>query len=135
MSWSRLLLAAFAGGVITSMTDWFFMGADGLYKKFDHHPEIWRRWERGEMRAVMWASVFPFLTCGAFAWLCAWLHLQSIGATTLLALAIWVIAAMPTLVVNGLFVKISPVVTAAYGAGWLVKLLVAAVAVALIAAY
>jgi len=29
------------GGIVSSMTDWLFMG-DLLYKRFDRHPEIWR---------------------------------------------------------------------------------------------
>ena len=41
MSWVRIALAALAGGIASSMTDWLFMG-DWLYKRYDRHPEIWR---------------------------------------------------------------------------------------------
>jgi hypothetical protein len=49
-----------------------------------------------------------------------------------LALAIWLVGPLPLLIVNGLFIKLRFAITASYSLGWLVKLVVAAVAVTLI---
>jgi len=133
MSWGRIVLAALAGGVVTSITDWLFMGSDWLYKRYDRHPEIWRFSGQGETKAVIWASLLPFLTCAAFAVTCAWLQVHSFGAAFILALAVWIIASLPLTIANTLFIKVSPAIAAAHAFGWLVKLTIAAAAVALIA--
>jgi hypothetical protein len=131
MPWGRIVLAAFVAGIAASMTDWLFMG-DWLYKRYDRHPEIWRVSAQTETKAILWASLLPFLTCGAFALTYAGLRLRSLSAALLLAVAVWLIAALPLLVVNALFIKISPTITTSYALGWLVKLVLAAVAIALI---
>ena len=105
---------------------------DWLYKRYDRNPEIWRVSAQTETKAILWASLLPFLTCGAFAFTYAWLRLHSLSAALLLAFAVWLIAALPLLVVNALFIKISPAITTSYALGWLVKLMLAAGAVALI---
>lgn len=132
MSVTRVILAGLAAGIVTSMgTDWLFAG-DWLYKRFDRHPEIWRVTGQNETKAIVWASFLPFVTCVVFAFTCACLHLVSFGSCSLLALAIWVIAIVPLMVVNALFMKISPPIATSHALGWLVKLLIAAAAVALI---
>jgi hypothetical protein len=74
-----------AGGVSSSLMDWLFMG-DWIYKRLDHSPEIWRYpGGHGETRAIIWASLFPFLTCAVFALLCIHLHLFSYSGTIGLA--------------------------------------------------
>ena len=81
MPWTRIALAVLASGIVSSMTDWLFMG-DWLYKRYDKHPEIWRyRGGQGETRAIVWASLLPFLTCSVLILVCARLHLTSYGAT------------------------------------------------------
>lgn len=108
------------------------MGGDWLYKRYNRHPEIWRVTGQTESKAIYWASPLPFITCGVFVITYAWLHLHSFAAAAGLALAVWIIAALPLLVVNSLFMKIAPAITTSYAIGWLVKLALAAVAVALI---
>ncbi len=132
MPWFRITLAAVASGIVSSMTDWLFMG-DWLYKRYDQHPEIWRHSRgQGEAKAIVWASLLPFLTCGVFALVCARLHLYSYGVTIKLALGIWLIAVLPLTVANALFIKLTPAIAAAHALGWLFKLALAGLAVALI---
>jgi hypothetical protein len=131
MPWIRVVLAALAGGIVASMTDWLFMG-DWLYKRYDRHPEIWRVTGQTETKAIIWASLLPFLTCFVFALTCECLHLHSFSATFLLALAVWLIAALPLLVANALFIKTGPAITTSYALGWLVKLIIAGLATTLI---
>jgi hypothetical protein len=137
MSSIRFALTVLGGGMVGSLTDWLFMG-DLLYKRFNPHPEIWRfsSGQKGhrltEMRAIAWSTPLPFLTCAVFALLCAHLELHAIGATAALALAIWLIAPLPLLIVHSLFMKIHPAIVVSYSLGWLAKLLVSALAVTLI---
>ena len=132
MSAARLLIAALAGGFASSMTDWFFHG-DWLYKRYDRHPEIWRRWSKGETTAVLWASGLPFFSCAVFAFACWWLHLHLLRATLTLAVAVWLMVPLPLTVANALFMKLTPAITVSHALSWLVKLALAAAAVSLIA--
>jgi hypothetical protein len=132
MNWIRVALTVFAGVFVASLTDWLFMG-DWLYKRYNQHPEIWRYPHgQGEMKAIVWSAPLPFVTCAFFTLLCARLNLHSYSATLKLALAIWLVGPLPLLIVNGLFIKLHSAITAAYSLGWLVKLVVAALAVTLI---
>jgi hypothetical protein len=132
MSVTRLLLAALAGGFASSMTDWFFH-SDWIYRRYDRHPEIWRKWSSGESTAVLWASMLPFLTCAVFAFACAWLHLRSLPETFTAAVAVWLMAPLPLTIANSLFMKLGPAIATSHALSWLVKLALAAAAVSLIA--
>src|SRR6516225_10655613 len=130
MSWMRFLAAVVVAGVVSSLTDWLFMG-DLLYRKFNRHPEIWRhRGGQGESAAIAWSSPLPFLTCAAFCWLCVAFDFYRAEEIFKLAIGIWLVAPLPLLVTHGLFIKLEPPIVASYGAGWLVKLLVVAAAAA-----
>jgi hypothetical protein len=132
MPWGRIALAVLASGFVSSMTDWLFMG-DWLYKCYDRNPEIWRyRGGQGEGKAILWSSVFPFLTCGVFVIASACLHLHSYCETFPLAVAIWLIGPLPLTIVNALWLKLAPAIAASWAVGWLVKLAFAALAVTLI---
>jgi hypothetical protein len=131
MSWIRLIFAILAGGIVASMTDWLFMG-DWLYKRFDRHPEIWRVSGRNEATAIAWASPLPFLTCACFAFTCCWLQFHSFRTTMLFALSVWIMAVLPLIIANALFIKIGLLIALSYAFSWQVKLLIAATAVALI---
>jgi hypothetical protein len=132
MPWGRIALAVLASAIVSSLTDWLFMG-DWLYKRHDRHPEIWRYpGGQGESRAILWSSVLPFLTCGVFVLVCASLHIYSYLETFKLAASIWLIGPLPLTIVNALWIKLTPAIATAHALGWLVKLALAALAVAII---
>jgi hypothetical protein len=132
MPWGRIALAVLASAFVSSLTDWLFMG-DWLYKRYDRNPEIWRYCGgQGEDKAILWSSLLPFVTCGVFVPVCARLHLYSYCATLKLAVAIWLIGPLPLTITNALWLKLAPPIAASYSLGWLVKLVLAALAVVLI---
>jgi hypothetical protein len=132
MNWTRVALTVLAGGVVASLSDWLFMG-DWLYKRYNKYPEIWRHPHgQGEMNAIVWSAPLPFVTCAAFTLLCTGLNLHSYSSTLKLALAIWFVGPLPLLIVTALFIKLHSAIAASYSLGWLVKLVVAAVAVVLL---
>jgi len=125
MHWTRIVLITLGAGIVTSLTDWFFAG-DWLHRRFTY-PEIWR--QGSESKAIAVSSAFPFLTCFVFSCLAARLHLNSMHAAQKLAAAIWLIGPLPLILTNAAWMKLHRVFVASYSIGWLVKLLIAALAV------
>jgi hypothetical protein len=123
MSWTRLATIVIGAGVASSLTDWFFAG-DWLHRRWTY-PEIWRP---GEGRAIALSAPLPFLTCGVFAYVAARLGLHSTASTIKLAAAVWLMGPLPLILTNAAFMKLHRVFVASYAIGWLVKLLIVAVA-------
>jgi hypothetical protein len=124
MNWTRFVGVAVGTGIASSLTDWFFAG-DWLHKRYTYR-EIWR--EGAEGRAIALTSPLPFLTCGVFAYIIVWLGLQSVGSDVKLAFAIWLLGPLPLILTNAAFMKLHRVFVVSYAAGWLVKLILVAVA-------
>ena len=127
MSPSHIALAILLSGLAVSMTDWFFFGVL-FHDKYLAYPETWRGSVAGgaEGKAVAWSILLGFVTCGAFVFACAALHAPPI----LFAVAVWLMAPLPIVTSNALFIKLHPRTVVAHALGWLAKLLVAAGAVA-----
>jgi hypothetical protein len=127
MPWARLAAVVVGAGVLSSLTDWFFAG-DWIHKRFTY-PEIWRK--GAEARAIALTSPLPFLTCLVFAALAWRLGLRTVPSAAKLAAAIWLLGPLPLILTNAAFIKMHRVFVACYATGWLVKLLIVAVAVGL----
>lgn len=125
MNWTRLVLITVGAGIVTSLTDWFFAG-DWLHHRYTY-PEIWR--QGGETRAIALTSPLPFLTCGIFAYMSARLGLHSLASTVKLAGAVWLIGPLPLILTNAAFMKLHRAFVTSYAVGWLIKLMIAAIAV------
>jgi len=125
MNWPRLALIAIGAGILTSLTDWFFAG-DWLHQRFTY-PEIWRK--GAEARAIALTSPLPFLTCGIFAYVSAWLGLHSVAGALKLAIAVWLMGPLPLILTNAAFMKLHRVFVASYATGWFIKLAIVAIAV------
>jgi hypothetical protein len=125
MSWMRLALITTGAGVVTSLTDWFFAG-DWLHHRFTY-PEIWR--QGVETKAIALTSPLPFLTCGFFAYVSARMGLHSAASALKLAIAVWLIGPLPLILTNAAFMKLHRVFVVSYATGWLIKLVIAAIAV------
>jgi hypothetical protein len=123
---TRLALIIVCTGIVTSLTDWFFAG-DWLHRRFTY-PEVWR--SDAEPRAIVLTSPLPFVTCGVFACMLAWLGFLSLSGTTKMAFAIWLIGPLPLILTSAAFIKLHRVFVVSCAIGWLVKLLIVALAVA-----
>ena len=134
MTLGRMALAIFLSGLVVSMTDWFFFGVL-FHDKYLAYPEIWRGSVAGagEGKAVVWSILLGFVTCGAFIVACSAFQVRGHAAAASLAAAIWGMVPLPLLITNALFIKLHPLTVVAHALGWLVKLLVAAAAVAWLA--
>ena len=125
MNWARLVSIIVGAGVVSSLADWFF-GGDWIHRRYTY-PEIWRQGAEGKAIAV--TSPLPFLTCGVFAYVAARLGLHSVSSAVKLAVAVWVIGPLPLILANAAFMKLHRVFVASYAIGWLIKLIIVAVAV------
>lgn len=125
----NLLWAALAGAILGSLADWLFAGVL-FHSRYLLHPEVWRT-TSNDTRRVMIAQLTTLLTAGGFAILAYRLGTTHWRPAFELAGLIWLIAPLPLLIANALFIKIDWLVTASHAAGWLAKLLLCAAAVSL----
>jgi hypothetical protein len=125
MTWARLVAVAIGTGVVSSLTDWFFAG-DWIHRRYSY-PEVWRQGD--ESRAIALTSPLPFVSCGVFALLAARLGLHSVWSALKLAVAVWLIGPFPVILTDAAFMKLHRIFVVSYATGWLIKLVIVAVAV------
>ena len=123
----NLIWATLAGAVFGSLADWLFAGIL-FHDRYKVYPEVWRG--GGERGRILAAQGLALVTAGAFVALAAKLGQTDMVGALKLAAMIWLIAPLPLLLANALFIKIDHLVTASHAAGWLVKLLLIAAATA-----
>ncbi len=129
MDW-HVFAASIVGAVLGSIADWVFAGVL-FHGRYQRHPEVWRIGGSESLR-IGAAQVLCLLTSVAFVALASMLGQVDLSGTLKLAAMIWLIGPLPLLVTNSLFIKIDPLVTASHAAGWLVKLLLIALATAIL---
>ena len=125
----HIMLAILLSGVAATMTDWFFGGVL-FHDKYLAYPEVWR-WignKSAEVTAVGWSVVLGFVTCTAFILTYYAFHVHGYAAAVRLAFAVWLIAPLPLLITNSLFIKMHPLTVVAHSLGWVVKLVLAGIA-------
>lgn len=128
---TRILIAIGVSFVAASLADWLFMGVL-FHERYKVFPEVWRD-EGSETRRILIAQIYAAMTAVGFVALASTVHPHGIGGSLTLATLIWVIAPLPLLLGNHLFLKLDPLVTASHAAGWLVKLaLIAGVTAAIL---
>ena len=129
MDW-HVFAASVAGAILGSLADWVFAGVL-FHGRYQLHPEVWRT-GTSETLKIGGAQILCLVTSVAFVALASMLGRVELLGTITLAAMIWLIAPLPLLITNSLFIKIDPLVTAAHAAGWLVKLLLIAIATAIL---
>lgn len=124
----RILMAIIAAGLITSLTDWLFMGVL-FHKKYLAYPEVWRiKPGQPDARLIFWSQVVGLVSCAAFILVCARLGFHTWAATMKLAAMGWAMGPLPILVQNLMWTKVHHLITVAHLLGWLVRLAVCGVA-------
>jgi len=129
MDW-HIFAASILGAILGSLADWVFAGVL-FHGRYQLHPEVWRTGGSETLR-IGGAQVLSLLTAVAFVALAVMLGQVDFAGALKLAAMVWLIAPLPMLVTNALFIKIDPLVTASHAAGWLAKLLLIAIATAII---
>lgn len=125
MNITHFVLAVFAAIIVSSLTDWFFFGVL-FHARYQAYPEVWRSEFSGnkEWKAIIMATVLSVFMAATFLFVLHGLGLHGFLQPLKLALAIWLIAALPMTVTNFIFIKLHPGVLISHALGWLVRLVV-----------
>jgi hypothetical protein len=119
MDW-RLVAAIVAGLVAASLIDWLFAGVL-FHDRYQAHPEVWRV-NGANPVALMAAQALSIPTVVGLVALMRITDHTSLQQALGLAALVWLIAAAPAIMANGIYIKIHPYVVASHTIGWLVKL-------------
>ncbi|MGN6147737.1 MAG: hypothetical protein ACTHPD_04285 [Rhizomicrobium sp.] len=128
MTW-KIIAAIIASGIISSFTDWFFMGVL-FHDRYQKYPETWwpRSGQAAERGAIMSSTALGFITAAAVALLCDYAGVTSISGGLIVAVLAAAAGPLVITLTNGMWVKIDPAVTFAHTAGYIVRFLIAGIA-------
>ncbi len=129
MDW-RLAAAIVAGLIVASLIDWLFAGVL-FHDRYQAHPEVWRT-NGPNPRALIAAQALTVPTVVGLVALMAITGHTSLSSALAVAALVWLIAAAPAILANGLYIKIHPLITASHTVGWLAKLAAIAATASLI---
>jgi uncharacterized membrane protein len=127
MNWTHICLAIVAAAVAGSITDWLFFGVL-FHGKYLVYPEVWKKREGGEGPQIAMSSVAGLIGTAAFIILCAGLYFNAYHMALKLAVAVWLIAIVPVLANEHIFMRLHPALFVSHSIGYLVRFTLAAVA-------
>jgi hypothetical protein len=126
----RFWVAVGAGLVLANLIDWLFAGVL-FHQRYQTYPEVWRI-NGANPRALIGSQVMTLPTVFGLVGLMLWSGQTTFAGAVCLGGLVFVIAAAPPIIANGLFIKIDRMVVISHTVGWLVKLVVVAGAASLI---
>jgi hypothetical protein len=132
MDW-KLAAAVLAAGVISSFTDWLFMGT--LFKdRYRKYPETWwpRPTQADETKPILYSTAVGFITAAAVIALCEMVGTHGLKSALEVGVVAWAAGPLVVSITTGLWVRIDPAITFAHCLGYLVRFLVAAVAASIV---
>lgn len=128
MTW-KIIAAIVASGIVSSFTDWFFMGV--LFAdRYQKHPETWwpRSGQAAERGAIMSSTALGFVTAAAVALLCEYAGVASITGGLIVGALAAAAGPLVTTITNGMWIRVDPAVTFAHTVGYIVRFLIAGIA-------
>jgi hypothetical protein len=130
MDW-KLIVAVIAAGVISSFSDWYFMGV--LFRdRYRTYPETWwPRTKADETKPILYSTAVGFITAAGVIALCEMTGATDIKSALTVAVIAWAAGPLAVTVTNGFWVKIDPYVTFAHATGYLARFVIAGIAAAI----
>lgn len=131
MDW-KIIVAIIVAGLLSSFTDWFFMGV--LFSdRYQKYPDTWwpRSGKAAERGAIISSTALGFVTAAAIVLLCEYAGVTSISGGLIVAGLAAAAGPLITTITNGMWIKIDPSVTAAHTLGYVVRFLIAGIAAGL----
>ncbi|MEA2999899.1 MAG: hypothetical protein QOH04_383 [Sphingomonadales bacterium] len=119
--------ATLVGALLGSLADWLFAGII-FHDRYHLTPETWRTGE--QKKRIAGAQALALVTSAAFVAVAWKVHQTDLRGALKLAAMVWLIAPLPMLLTNAMFIRIDNRVTASHAVGWLVKLLLIGAATA-----
>jgi len=124
MNWSRFILVVLIASVVTSFSDWLFMGVL-FHEKYKAAPEIWRSSaESNERRLILYSQLVAVLSCAAFVYLCTQTNALTIPWSLGAAVIVWLAGPVVVIAQMVLWTKLHPLIGASQSLGWLVRFIV-----------
>jgi hypothetical protein len=128
MHW-QIIAAIVVAGLLSSFTDWFFMGV--LFSdRYQKYPDTW--WPRSgpgaERGAIITSTALGFITAAAIILLCEYAGVASISGGLIVAALAAAAGPLVTTTTNGMWIKIDPAVTFAHTIGYITRFLIAGLA-------
>ncbi|MGH7484765.1 MAG: DUF1761 family protein [Gemmatimonadaceae bacterium] len=125
----RLLLAIIAATVGISLTDWLFFGVI-FHDDYMKTPGMWRT--TSENRKIAVSMLVSVIGTAAFLLLAQRSGIHGFGPMLSLSILVWLAAALPLVVTSTLYLNYSARLGVSHSLGYLARLVVAAVAYAII---
>jgi len=120
----RFLIVVVAASIVTSLTDWLFMGVL-FHDRYKEAPEIWRASVgANEPRLIVFSQVIGAISCAALAYLCAWLHLSTISQGLIASVLVWLSGPAVVLAQMVIWTKMHPFVGLSHSLGWLSRFVI-----------
>jgi hypothetical protein len=128
MHWTRFALAVLASGVAASITDWFFMGFL-FHDKYLESREAFRNQPgQSETGKILGSALFGLVSSAAFIYLCYWTGaLPILRAEIRMATVVWLVAPVPLILTNVLWMKFHPLLGLSHMLGWLARFILTGV--------
>jgi hypothetical protein len=120
----RSAIAIIVATIAISFSDWLFFGVI-FHDRYMRTPEVWR--STSESRKIAWSMVMALIGTAAFVLLAHTIGVHDLSHALLIAALVWAATSLPQTVTNTLYVKYSSELALAHAAGWLARLIIAAV--------
>ena len=126
-----IVLAVLVAGIVSTFTDWLFMGVL-FHDRYMEYPEVWRDGVRdgNDRTAVIYSCALDFVAAAAIVGLCVLANINTLWPAIGVALLAWVAGPLVITITNGIFMKLDSAIVGTHSLGYLVRFLVAAIAVA-----
>jgi Protein of unknown function (DUF1761) len=127
-----VILAILAAGLAATFTDWLFMGVL-FHDRYMRYPEVWRDGIVGgqDRTAVIYSCALDFVAAAGIVALCVLADIHTLWPAIGVAVFAWVAGPLVITITNGFFMKIDWAVIGAHCAAYLVRFLIAGIAVAI----
>jgi hypothetical protein len=127
-----LIVAILAAGIAATFTDWLFMGVL-FHDRYLKYPEVWREGIRqgNDRSAVIYSCALDFVAAACFIGICVLADIHTLWPAVEVALLAGIAGPVVIMVSNGFFMKLDWAIVGAHSAGYVVRFLLAAIAVAL----
>jgi hypothetical protein len=133
MNWAQVFLAFVASAILASFTDWYFFGVL-FHDRYRATPGVWRQYsdKKDEMRSIALSELFMGVSSFVFTVVCGRQGWTSLSNAAVAALVAWVMLPVPLLLTNAVYVPMSRLIVVSHSLGWLARLLVTAICVAVV---
>jgi hypothetical protein len=121
MVWGKFILVVVIASLVTSFTDWLFMGVL-FHDKYLATPEIWRSaGATGEPRLIVYSQLIGVISCAAFTFLCMRGGLLTIPKSLGAAGLVWLAGPVVVLAQMVIWTKLHPLIGVSQSLGWLAR--------------